>query len=74
MGRELVHQKIIGGSQRGGKRKDRGVFKILPPWKKKKKKRVRKMMAPYQTVSTPNMLDTTRYGLGRVGAGLAEAE
>lgn len=32
------------------------------------------MMAPYQSVSVPNMLDTTRYGLGRVGAGLAEAE
>lgn len=27
-------------------------------------------MAPYQSVSTLNMLDTSRYGLGRVGAGL----
>lgn len=38
MGRELVHQKIIGGSQRGGKRKDRGVFKNPASMEKKKKK------------------------------------
>ena len=29
-------------------------------------------MALYQSVSTLNMLDTTRHGLGRDGTGLAE--
>lgn len=33
-----------------------------------------KNVALDQAVSTPNMLDTTRHGLGRDGAGLAEVE
>ena len=47
------------------------LLQILSPWRQEV---VHKIMDQYQPVSALNMLATTRCGLGRDGASLAEAE